>query len=119
MTPAGDSTPKPAAQPGTPTQGPAATPEVVTLPLARLKVGQCGTIQEKRIPEQDRAMLRAMGLACNASITLCRQGEPCIVAITTGGAAGGRLGEASGASCRIGLTRELSEKIFVSLNQPR
>lgn len=117
MTPVGDSTPDPAAKPGTPPQGPA-MPEVITLPLACLKVGQCGTIQEKRIPEQDRAMLRAMGLACNASVTLCRQGEPCIVAITTGGASGGRLGEAAG-TCRIGLTRELSEKIFVSLTQPR
>ncbi len=99
----------------------AAAPEIVTLPLAKLKVGQCGTIQEKRIHEQDQALLRAMGLSCNASVTLCRQGEPCIVAVTTGGAAGGRLGEASppGASCRIGLTRELSEKIFVSLHRPR
>lgn len=97
-----------------------AVPEVVTLPLARLKVGQCGTIQEKRLDEPDKAVLRAMGLSCNASVTLCRQGEPCIVAITTEGAAGGRLGEAGGArdgGCRIGLTRELSEKIFVSVRK--
>ncbi len=100
--------------------GSGSTPDVATVPLAKLRVGQRGTIQEKRLAEPDKAVLRAMGLSCNASVTLCRQGEPCIVAITTGGAAGGRLGEAGGArdgGCRIGLTRELSEKIFVSLHQ--
>ncbi len=107
---------------------PAAIPEVVTLPLAKLKVGQCGTIQEKRMPEADRDLLRAMGLASNASITLCRQGEPCIVAVSSGagthGGAEGAGGRASAGpvgaagSCRIGLTRELSEKIFVAVRQP-
>ena len=95
----------------------ATTPIVPAIPLSQLRVGQCGIIQEKRLDEDDRSMLKAMGLACNSAVTLCRQGEPCIVAITTGGREGGRLG-ASASGCRIGLTRELSQRIFVTLNTP-
>jgi hypothetical protein len=82
-----------------------------------MRVGEMGIIQEKKLDESDRAVLRAMGLACNATVKLCRAGEPCIVAVMTGGAAGGRLGSgvAGADCCRIGLAKPLADKIFVAL----
>jgi hypothetical protein len=46
-----------------------------------------------------------MGLACNSRVRLCRSGEPCIVAVMTGGRA----------SCRIGLARPLADRIMVEV----
>ena len=87
-------------------------PESRSVPLTQMKIGQVGIIQEKRLEQGDRAVLRAMGLACNATVKLCRAGEPCIVAVMSGGVAGGRL---SGDCCRIGLERPLADKIMVSI----
>lgn len=83
-----------------------------TITLMQMRVGDIGVIQEKRLDDGDRAMLRAMGLECNATVKLCRAGEPCIVAVMSGGQAGGRMG---GDCCRIGLARPLAEKILVSV----
>lgn len=83
-----------------------------TVALSQMRVGEVGVIQEKILEDGDRAMLRAMGLACNATVRLCRAGEPCIVAVMSGGDAGGRVG---GDCCRIGLARPLAEKILVSV----
>lgn len=99
------SNPNPAPAGPTPA-GPA--PKAVS--LGQLKVGQCGTIVEKQLDADDRAMLRAMGLEANATIRICRVGEPCIVAVMSGGAAGGRL---DGGCCRIGLARPLADRIIV------
>ncbi len=71
--------------------------------LTQLRPGQVGVVRRTGVTEQDAALLGAMGLCCNAKVRLCRAGEPCIVAITTG----------RGAGCRIGLARPLAEKIVV------
>jgi Fe2+ transport system protein FeoA len=73
--------------------------------LTQLRPGQTGVVRASRVGEQDAALLGAMGLCCDAKVRLCRAGEPCIVAITTG----------RGAGCRIGLSRPLAEKIEVDI----
>lgn len=57
------------------------------------------------LPAADAELLAAMGLACNARVRLCRQGEPCIVRVLAGDGAGG---------CRIGLARPLAQRIVVT-----
>jgi hypothetical protein len=47
-----------------------------------------------------------MGLCCDATVRMCRPGEPCIVAVMTGGRA----------SCRIGLAKPLAECIQIDLD---
>jgi Fe2+ transport system protein FeoA len=74
--------------------------------LTQLRPGQTGVVRHADVTEQDAALLSAMGLCCNAKVRLCRAGEPCILAITTG----------RGAGCRIGLARHLADKILVELH---
>ncbi len=77
----------------------------VSLALARMRPGQGGVVCEASLEPGDAAALGAMGLRCNARVRLCRAGEPCIVAITTG----------RGAGCRVGVARELAERIVVRI----
>jgi Fe2+ transport system protein FeoA len=70
--------------------------------LNQLKPGEAAVVRSAPIGADDAAMLAAMGLCCNAKIRLCRAGEPCIVAVVSGG--GG---------CRIGLARPLADRIMV------
>lgn len=72
--------------------------------LSALRRGQTARIIEKKLSVEDRAMLRAMGMRLNARVRLCRRGQPCIVA----------LGERT-CECRIGLSRELADRIFVAV----
>ena len=83
----------------------AVNPSKVAVSLCQLKPGQSGVVRTAGVGESDAALLGAMGLCCNAKVRLCRAGEPCIVAITTG----------RGAGCRIGLARPLAEKIMVEV----
>lgn len=71
--------------------------------LSQLKPGQCGTVRTSDLSASDASVLSAMGLCCDAKVRLCRAGEPCIVAVLTGGRA----------SCRIGLARPLAERIVI------
>jgi Fe2+ transport system protein FeoA len=71
--------------------------------LNQLKAGDVGIVRSTDINASDAAMLGAMGLCCNATVRLCRAGEPCIVAVIAG----------RGSGCRIGLARPLAEKIIV------
>ena len=73
--------------------------------LTQLRPGQVGVVRSAGVGEQDAALLGAMGLCCNAKVRLCRAGEPCIVAISSG----------RGAGCRIGLSRPLADKIVVDV----
>lgn len=73
--------------------------------LSQLRPGQSGVIRMAEVGSSDAALLGAMGLCCNAKVRLCRAGEPCIVAISSG----------NGAGCRIGLARPLAERIMVEL----
>lgn len=95
------------------------------VPLARMKEGESGTIHEKQLEEEDRKVLRAMGLAASARVRLCRVGEPCIVAVmaTVGVASssvgsGATIADTARVSCsRIGLARRLAEKIIVRVQR--
>ncbi len=75
----------------------------VPVPLTQLQPGQCGTIDSCTLPEDDRDLLRAMGLRDHAKVVLCRLGEPCIVRVMGG----------CGCSSRIGLSRPLAERVMV------
>jgi hypothetical protein len=75
--------------------------------LSTLRSGQTAVICEARLDAEDAALLRAMGLGCNAKVRLCRAGEPCIVALT--------CGKTGGVTCRVGLSRPLAERILVQL----
>lgn len=79
--------------------------------LTRLRRGQSGVICESKLAPDDAALLRAMGMCTSATVRLCRVGEPCIVAV--GGVSAEHCG--CGGSCRIGLSRPLAERIFVTV----
>jgi Fe2+ transport system protein FeoA len=72
--------------------------------LTQLRQGQTGVICDAALDAESAAMLRAMGLRPDCRIRLCRTGEPCIVAAGRDGA------------CRIGLTRRLAERVFVTVD---
>lgn len=76
-----------------------------SIPLTQLSRGQRGRVQINGSTEEVK-MLRAMGLRPNASVTMCRLGEPCIVSLS--GACGG--------GCRIGLAKEIAGRVMVSVD---
>lgn len=73
--------------------------------MSRMSRGQSGRVQLEGTTEEVK-MLRAMGLRPNASVTMCRLGEPCIVSLS--GACGG--------GCRIGLAKEIAGRVMVSVD---
>jgi hypothetical protein len=75
-----------------------------SVPLSQLRDGDCGTVCECDLQGHDGALLRAMGLCPNAQVRLCRGGGRMIVAV-----GGAERGES-----RIGIARELADKILVS-----
>ena len=81
-----------------------------TIPLTQLSRGQSGRVQIDGAAVHGRGdevkMLRAMGLRPNASVTMCRLGEPCIVSLS--GACGG--------GCRIGLAREIAGRVMITVD---
>jgi len=79
--------------------------------LGALRSGEVAAICEARLEPQDAALLRAMGLAPASLVKVCRAGHPCIVAVVSVGADGGSW---SCCSSRIGLSKELAGKLFVS-----
>ncbi len=82
--------------------------------LSALRRGQEGVICESRLDVDDAGLLKAMGLCTSAAVKVVRTGQPCVVAV---GGVGG-VGEAScscGGMCRIGLARDLAERIFVTV----
>ncbi len=78
-----------------------------TVPLTQLQRGQSGRVQIDSVANDEIKMLRAMGLRPDASITMCRHGEPCIVSLS--GVCGG--------GCRIGLAKEIAGRVLVSIDQ--
>lgn len=76
--------------------------------LSEMKPGQGGTILRTELPEDEKALLRAMGMRDNARIVLCRLGEPCIVRVMGG----------CGCSFRIGLSRPLADKVMIGPRAP-
>lgn len=75
------------------------------IPLTQLGRGQRATIGAIEHESDDATTLRAMGLRPNASVVMCRMGEPCIVSLT--GACGG--------GCRIGLSKDIASRVMVSV----
>lgn len=85
-----------------------ATPTTLssTIPLTQLTRGQSGRVQINGDQTDEVKMLRAMGLRPNASVTMCRLGEPCIISLS--GACGG--------GCRIGLAKEIAGRVMVHVD---
>jgi len=77
-----------------------------TIPLNQLTRGQSGRVQIDGAATDEVKMLRAMGLRPNASVTMCRLGEPCIVSLS--GACGG--------GCRLGLAREIAGRVMITVD---
>lgn len=75
----------------------------VSIPLTQLARGRRGRLAESNLDADDLSMLRAMGLKPNATVEVCRLGQPCIVALA--GICGG--------GCRIGLAREIADRVMV------
>lgn len=71
--------------------------------LTQLKPGQTGTVESASLDAEDAALLRAMGLRLNATVRMCRPGEPCIISVQG----------PHGCACRIGLARPLAERVRV------
>lgn len=75
----------------------------VSIPLTQLPRGTRATVNPDNLDAADFATLRAMGLRPNATVEVCRLGQHCIVALT--GACGG--------GCRIGIARDLADRVMV------
>ncbi len=86
-----------------PTPEPNAEIRRASIPLTQLPRGRRARVAESDLDADDLSVLRAMGLRPNASVAVCRLGQPCIVALE--GACGG--------GCRIGLAREIAERVMV------
>lgn len=52
-----------------------------SIPLTALKAGQRGALHTCDLPDGDRELLRALGLADRASFRLCKAGNPWIVQV--------------------------------------
>jgi Fe2+ transport system protein FeoA len=77
-----------------------------TIPLTQLSKGESGRVRVDGVDNDEIKVLRAMGLRPDASITMCRLGEPCIVSLA--GICGG--------GCRIGLAKEIASRVMVSVD---
>ena len=77
--------------------------------LAQLRPGESGVVCSATLEPAEAELLAAMGLMRETRVTMCRPGEPCIIAVSTG-----RPGSAVNCSCRLGIARPLAKKIFVS-----
>ncbi len=83
--------------------------EPTILSLTQLSPGQVARLDAADLsPElggEHASLLRAMGLRPNASVRLCRLGDPCIV----------QVGQTRGDSCRLGLARGIADRISVCI----
>lgn len=82
---------------------PGAEIQKASIPLTQLARGRRARVTDSNLDADDRSLLRAMGLKPNASVEVCRLGQPCIVAL---------LGICGG-GCRIGLSREIADRVMV------
>ncbi len=82
---------------------------VQATPLSKLKPGQTAIVRGGTLDASDAAYLRAMGVRPAALVRVCRLGHPCIIEVLSGGRECCGLG-----SCRIGLAKELAERVMVS-----
>lgn len=80
--------------------------------LSGLPVNALAHVCETCLDPRDAAMLRAMGMRPCARIRMIRAGEPCIVEVIGVNPATGSCG------CRIGLSRDLADRVTVRLSSP-
>jgi len=73
------------------------------VPLTELRERATGRLIEMRVEQADAEFLAAVGLRPDCSVTLCRLGRPCVIAIR--GACGG--------GCRVGVPREIASRLLV------
>jgi len=85
---------------------PAEARKPISVPLTQLTKGQRGRVRADGVETEEVKMLSAMGLRPDASVTMCRMGEPCIVSLS--GACGG--------GCRIGLARDIAARVMVEID---
>lgn len=76
--------------------------------LSTLLPGQQAFVQGAALDSTDAAYLRAMGIRPQALVRMCRTGEPCIVEVRSGG-----VQSCGSCCCRIGLSRDLADKVLV------
>ncbi|MFM7259281.1 MAG: ferrous iron transport protein A [bacterium] len=71
----------------------------IRLPLTQLKRGDRAVVAEAALSDEDRAILRAMGLDESCTFTVCRAGSggPCIIQID---------------ATRLGLSPDLARRIM-------
>ena len=96
--------------------------------LTDLAPGSLAIVDSLQLDASDAALLRAMGVSVESHIKLCRAGHPCILAVVTeidlldgvpadsSNVSACQCQRAQGFACcssRIGLARELAEKIVV------
>lgn len=74
-------------------------PEPIRLPLTQLKRGDRARVADTTLTEDDKAVLRAMGLDEACEFTVCRAGSggPCIIQVD---------------ATRLGLSPELARRIM-------
>ncbi|MFZ9880516.1 MAG: FeoA family protein, partial [Phycisphaerales bacterium] len=77
---------------------PPATPEPIRLPLTQLRRGDRAMVSASSLTDDDKAVLRAMGLDEHATFTVCRAGSggPCIIQVD---------------AMRLGLSPHLARRI--------
>lgn len=73
------------------------------VPLSTLPAGSRARVRERRMTGDDCEMLNAMGLTERCALRVCRDGEPCIVQIS---------------SMRLGLSAAMARCILVDLETP-
>jgi Fe2+ transport system protein FeoA len=75
------------------------TPEPIRLPLTQLKRGDRAMVAGTSLTDDDKAVLRAMGLDETCEFTVCRNGSggPCIIQVD---------------ATRLGLSPELARRIL-------
>lgn len=89
------------------------------VPLTTLGEGALGVLDAAQVDPGDAALLRAMGLVGGATLRVCRQGSPCIVAVMNPGArvdGGGGHEQCPSCACggsRIGLAHDLARRVMV------
>jgi len=78
---------------------PTPTPEPVRLPLTQLRRGDRAMVSASSLTDDDKAVLRAMGLDEHATFTVCRAGSggPCIIQVD---------------AMRLGLSPDLARRIL-------
>ncbi|MEI7658108.1 MAG: FeoA family protein [Phycisphaerae bacterium] len=85
-------------------------PETAPVALSSLPVNALAHVCEHCLDPRDAAMLRAMGMRPCARVRMIRTGEPCIIEVVGVNPATGSCG------CRIGLSRDLADRVIVRLS---